>query len=112
MLTFFALAHGPHWCCAQQDTAVRGDQLLPTDFPAVYFWTDYCCWQCLDHYTWREPEPEPKLRHKQQKIVCGHHQGVVERYLVDAALGGDASLRIAAMMNNEFLWTNSIHTSQ
>jgi hypothetical protein len=35
MLTFFALAHGPHWCCAQQDTAVRGDQLLPTDFPAV-----------------------------------------------------------------------------
>jgi hypothetical protein len=36
MLTLFALAHGPHWCCPEQDTAVRGGQLLVTDLRAAY----------------------------------------------------------------------------
>jgi hypothetical protein len=36
-----------------------------------------------------------------------YHQAVVQRYIVDSPLGRDTSLRIDAMMNYEFEWTNS-----
>ena len=39
-----------------------------------------------------------RARAQAQNVICGYHHGV-ERYLVDSALNGDASLRIAAIMN-------------
>jgi hypothetical protein len=44
-----------------------------------------------------------------KKVVRSRHQGAVQWYLVDSALGGDGSLRNAAMMNSEIRQTNSFH---
>jgi hypothetical protein len=37
-----------------------------------------------------------------KSVVRDHHQGVVEWYMVDSALGGDASPGIDAVVNNVF----------
>ena len=41
-----------------------------------------------------------------QEVVCGRHQGIVERYLVYS----ESALRIAAVMDGQYQRTNSFHT--